>query len=75
MHKININELIKIANTDKWIVFDCNTLSAHAYGWGKSIYIYALRHSVSLDHYVSGDQEKKRKIEYRQKEVMYSIMQ
>ena len=27
------------------------------------IYIYALRHSVSLDNYVSGDQEKKRKIE------------
>ena len=38
------------------------------------IYIYALRHSVSLDHNVSGDQEKKRKIEYRQEEVMYSIM-
>ena len=30
---------------------------------GFYIYIYALRHSVSLDNYVSGDQEKKRKIE------------
>ena len=38
------------------------------------IYIYALWHSVSLDHYVSSDQEKKRKIDYRQEEVMYSIM-
>ena len=28
----------------------------------QNIYIYALRHSVSLDHYVSGDQERKERL-------------
>ena len=33
------------------------------------IYIYALPHSVSLDHYVSGDQERKDKLNISRKKL------